>query len=248
MCLTGLAGNPIRIALHCGDAAVPEAAIAATRPSQHCSATTALGRCSHLDQIADRPDEGSNSPQTSSKCGLSRCQPIPAPASILGCRIAPTGASPKASTHSIRNPVRLLKVLLAVVVPSAKGGHAQLALERAELEGLKCVAQPKGHGAWRYRGSRFAGANKLRALADLDRSDPDTAASAAAVAATSAAAAPPGAASAASAAVSAAAAPSSAAVSATTPTAAAAAVSVRGKLYAGRMCSGLFPIEDVEGC
>ena len=101
--------------------------------------------------------------------------------------------------------------------------------------------------------ARFAFRPGLQAgvqLADLDRSNPDTATSAAAVAATSAAAAPS---SAASAAVAAAATPSSAAVSATsTPAAAAAAVSaaavsVRGKLNAGRMCSGLFLIEDIEG-
>jgi hypothetical protein len=84
-------------------------------------------------------------------------------------------------------------------------------------------------------------------LADPERSNPDTAASTAAVAATSAAAAPSSAASATSAAASAAA-PSSA-VPATTVTATTvpATVPVARELYAERMCSGVFLVEDIEG-
>ena len=99
-------------------------------------------------------------------------------------------------------------------------------------------------------------------LADPERSNIDTAASAAAVAATSAAAAPSSAASATSAAASAAAPSSaaSAAVSAAAPTSAVPAtavpatavpatayVPVARELYAGRMCSGVFLVENIEG-
>jgi hypothetical protein len=77
-------------------------------------------------------------------------------------------------------------------------------------------------------------------LADPDRSEPETAAATAAITATPTAAAPPGAASAASAAVSAAAAPSSAVAATAVPT-------LGGELYSGRMCSGVFLVEDIEG-
>jgi hypothetical protein len=77
-------------------------------------------------------------------------------------------------------------------------------------------------------------------LADPDRSDPDTAAAAAAITATATAAAPSGAASAPAAAMSAA--------SAATAAVSAAAVSVGRKLDAGRMCSSVLLIEDIEGC
>jgi hypothetical protein len=79
-------------------------------------------------------------------------------------------------------------------------------------------------------------------LADLNRSNPHTAASAAAVAATSAPATSSSAASAAAAAAAVAAAAASA------PRMATAAVSaLGGELYAGRMCSGDFLVEDIEG-
>jgi TPP-dependent trihydroxycyclohexane-1,2-dione (THcHDO) dehydratase len=73
-------------------------------------------------------------------------------------------------------------------------------------------------------------------LADLDRSDPETAAATAAITATPTAAAPPGAA---SAAASAAAAAASAVPATAVPT-------FGGELYAGRMCSGVFLVEDIE--
>jgi hypothetical protein len=80
-------------------------------------------------------------------------------------------------------------------------------------------------------------------LADLDWSDPETAAAAAAITATPTAAAPSGAA---SAAVSAATAPASAVPTTAVPTTA--VPTLGGELYAGRMCSrGVFLVEDIEG-